>query len=42
VLHDSTQDDALASIEWLYGKQPQLGRTFARQKEKAPALAGAR
>jgi salicylate hydroxylase len=37
-----TKDDALASMEWLYGKQPQLGRTFASQKEKAPALAGAR
>ena len=37
-----SRDDTLASMEWLYGEQPQLGRTFVQQKTKAPALAGAR
>jgi 3-hydroxybenzoate 6-monooxygenase len=34
-----TQADALGSMEWLYGEQPGLGRTFAR---RSPNSGGAR
>jgi salicylate hydroxylase len=37
-----TQADALQSMEWLYGKQPGLGRSFASQKAATPGLARAR
>jgi salicylate hydroxylase len=35
-------DDALQSMDWLYGKQSELGRTFKKQGAKAPALASVR
>jgi 3-hydroxybenzoate 6-monooxygenase len=31
MLGERTQADGLASMEWLYGEQPGLGRTFARR-----------
>lgn len=31
-----TQDDALQSMEWLYGEQPGLGRTFAKHRANRP------
>jgi salicylate hydroxylase len=37
-----TQDDALQSMEWLYGEQPGLGRTFAKRRANTPALANPR
>jgi salicylate hydroxylase len=36
-----TRDDALQSMEWLYGEQPGLGRTFATQRADAGILANA-
>jgi salicylate hydroxylase len=35
-------DDALQSMDWLYGKQSELGRTFKKLGAKAPALASVR
>ena len=32
-----TQDDALQSMEWLYGEQPGLGRTFAKHRANRPS-----
>ena len=34
MLGDRTQADGLASMEWLYGEQPGLGRTFAGRRAK--------
>jgi len=31
MLAGRTQTDALGSMEWLYGEQPGLGRTFAKR-----------
>jgi len=36
------QHDALQSMEWLYGEQPGLGRTFPKHNTDRPALANAR
>src|SRR5882757_5299605 len=41
-LGSRTQHDALQSMEWLYGEQPGLGRTFAKHDTNPPALANAR
>jgi len=37
-----TQADALASMEWLYGEQPGLGRTFAKRPANPARLVNAR
>jgi hypothetical protein len=37
-----SQADALRSMEWLYGKQPGLGRSFASHGAISAATANAR
>jgi salicylate hydroxylase len=42
MLGGRTQADALSSMEWLYGEQPGLGRTFAERPANRARLANSR